>query len=169
MDFIFCLQHFCKLPRNDQLPTPLHVFPYTGHLQGGWMDPQYLHFFWGGDLLLGFSKTFCFAFCTPFFDHTTSNSLLTFRLSNMTVLALCISILLAQVNTCSLVTELMWLIHISSCMVSTIKPSSFKLFLNCTFNCLSFFFICTFQCHYTESTKLLFCIFMKSPAYFTIL
>ena len=25
------------------LPHPLHLFPYAGHLWGGWMDPQYLH------------------------------------------------------------------------------------------------------------------------------
>ena len=82
---------------------------------------------------LAFLALFSFALCTASYDCTTLNSLLSFRLSSIAVWTLCTSIPLAHTNTYVLMTELMSLITVKSCMILTIMSLSFESLLNSSF------------------------------------
>ena len=104
---------------------PLHFFPYAGHLWGGWLDPQYLHvLFW-----------FCCGFCLYFFALVIIlHQILGIPLSNSEVLFVFFGPLLTfpkEVLVTSLFSP-----FVSSIVISTIMPLSFRLWINWSFNYL---------------------------------
>ena len=89
----------------------LHLLPHAGHLWGGWLDPQYLHWLvWH----ICFSGWFLSIVCV-------------FQASSSFV----------HIRTCSHVILLAFLIDVSSLFIFVCMLSSFIPYINCSFTHLS--------------------------------
>ena len=106
--------------------------PYPWHLHGSCVLPQHLYLTWTS-LLLWFIKWIVLLLL---FFHGI-NSLFFFMTSVSTLWAPCASTLLTNANTCLLVTSFVFLLAISSHIISVMIASSFMPLINFSFSLLS--------------------------------
>ena len=119
-------------------------------------------------IVILFFHDFCLWMCfaTGLCDLIASNSLFFMRLLHMIFWSFSTFTLLDHANTCTLVTEPVSFSYVSSCIISSIMPSSFKPLMNCYFRCLSN----SLHLHSVAlSTNPFFSIFVILPTKLTIL
>ena len=110
-----------------------HHLQYTGHLWGGWLDPQYLHMFvW---LCCGLCLYFDF-----FSDQMALDSWCIFKLFKTTVCVLWASTHHAYISTWLLVTSVFPSLFVSSLIISIIMAMSFSPYINCSL--IVYLFLC---------------------------
>ena len=123
-----------------QVAIFLTSFPIGWTLSGWWLDPHYLHFWFclnnglSAFLVIFVSNGFYYQF--RWFYSIKFCTFLEAILYD--IWSPCASTLLSHANTCSLVTEFMSLSSVSTSIISTIIPSSFKEFIKLLFKCLSY-------------------------------